>query len=126
MLDWDIEYVDGGDPETVESDVSGIVGLSGELAGSIVLFLPEQLAVDATTKLLGESVSNVNGDVIDTIGELTNIIAGGAKSRIELTVNLSLPTVITGGHHHVAYDSEAAPSVVLFSRGGNARGMGHR
>lgn len=113
MLDWNVDAAPSENPEP-PSDVSGIVGLSGDVTGSIVLIMPKTLAIAATEGLIGDSLDSVNGDVVDTVGELTNIIAGGAKSRIELKVNLSLPTVVTGRHHFVGYDSQVDPEVVRF------------
>lgn len=123
MLDWEIERDEDVDSSSLDTAISGIVGLSGDVTGSIVLILPEPLAIGATEGLIGESLATINGDVIDTIGELTNIIAGGAKSKIELTVNVSLPTVITGGQHTVAFDSQASPTLVYFSTQGRRFGV---
>lgn len=115
MLDWEVEYKADADPTAPPADISGIVGLSGEVTGSIVLILPEAMAITATSGLIGDQLEELNGDVVDTIGELTNIIAGGAKSRFEKNINLSLPTVVTGPTHRVAYDSQANPVVVRFN-----------
>jgi len=53
----------------------------------------------ATEALVSERYDEVNDDVIDTVGELTNMIAGNAKANFEqLEMSLALPTVIVGSN----------------------------
>jgi chemotaxis protein CheX len=49
------------------------------------------------------------------VGELANIIAGGAKAQLEhLAMSVSLPTVITGKHHSVELSSKVTPICIPF------------
>ena len=48
----------------------------------------------------------IDGDVIDAVGELTNMVAGRAKAALEhLAMSLALPTVITGKNHVISFGS---------------------
>ena len=66
-----------------EHEVSGVIGLSGKAQGTVVVGLGREAALRATEAMLQERPLEINGDVVDAIGELTNIIAGGAKSQLE-------------------------------------------
>jgi chemotaxis protein CheX len=98
-----------------EHEVSGVIGLSGKARGTVVLSLSREAALNATAILLQEPVKEINGDVTDAVGELTNIIAGGAKARLEhLSMSVSLPTVITGKWHCVEFPKKVTPICIPF------------
>lgn len=103
------------DNHNPENEVSGIIGLSGRAQGIVVLGLNREAALDATEAMLLERPSEINGDVTDAVGELANIIAGGAKAQLEhLELNVSLPTVITGRHYCVDFPSKVTPICIPF------------
>ncbi|RIK71009.1 MAG: chemotaxis protein CheX [Planctomycetota bacterium] len=85
---------------------SGVIGLSGRASGTVVLSLQRAVAIMATEVLLGQKPAAINEDVIDAVGEITNMIAGRAKAGLEhLAMTLALPTVITGKNHIVSFGS---------------------
>src|SRR5215475_8566039 len=63
-----------------DHEISGVIGLSGKAAGTVVLSLSRDVALKATEAMSGEQSSSINSDVVDAIGELTNMIAGSAKA----------------------------------------------
>lgn len=98
-----------------EHEVSGVIGLSGKARGTIVLSLSREAALNATAVLLQEQPTEINADVADAVGELTNIIAGGAKAKLEhLNMSVSLPTVITGKCHCVEFPKSVTPICIPF------------
>jgi chemotaxis protein CheX len=100
---------------TPEHEVSGIIGLSGKARGTVVLGLSRDAALNATEVLLEERPPAINADVTDAVGELANIIAGGAKAKLEhLSMSVSLPTVITGKCHSVEFPSKVTPICIPF------------
>ena len=97
-------------------EISGIIGLSGKAKGTVVLSLDREAALQAAAHLLGERPADINAEVTDAIGELTNMIAGQAKAQLEhLAMSISLPTVITGTGHHIDFPSHATPITVPFT-----------
>lgn len=89
-------------------DISGIIGLSGKASGTVIVSVDRNVALSATEKMLGVRPADVNSDVIDAIGEVTNMIAGRAKAGLaQLAMNLALPTVITGSNHTIRFGSNA-------------------
>ncbi len=98
-----------------EHEVSGIIGLSGRAKGTVVLSLNKEAALQATSVLLKEKRTELNAEVIDAIGELTNIIAGNAKSQLEhLALNVSLPTVVTGSDVSIEFPRDVSPICIPF------------
>ena len=97
-------------------EVSGIIGLSGRAAGAVILSISENLAYKAASRMLMTDVNEMNDDVLDAIGELTNMVAGSAKAELEeLQLNVSLPNVITGKPHDIRFPSNVKPICVPFS-----------
>jgi len=99
-----------------QHEVSGIIGLSGEKgSGTVVLSVAREVAVRATAVLLGADKESADEDVIDAIGELTNMVAGAAKSELEfLALSLSLPMVVMGKDVMVGFDRQIRPLVIPF------------
>src|SRR5687768_3607686 len=64
-------------------DVSGIIGLSGKASGTVVVSVDRNVAISATERMLGQRPLTIDTDVIDAVGELTNMIAGRAKAGLE-------------------------------------------
>jgi chemotaxis protein CheX len=105
-------------------DVSGIIGFGGkDISGSVVLSFPTETALGVYEKMMGEPASRINSDVQDTIGELTNIVAGGAKkdfSEEGLSFHISIPTVIVGKNHALGHKFDIPAVVVPFRIGKSA------
>ncbi len=96
-------------------DISGIIGLSGGARGAIALSFPRDCALDVVSKFIGEEVTDINEDVTDAIGELSNIIAGYAKKDLtEFSIQISLPSVITGQGHKVSDAKDVKAMIIPF------------
>jgi chemotaxis protein CheX len=96
-------------------EVSGIIGLSGKALGTVVLSLSREVALQAAAHILQNHYHSIDADVVDLIGELTNMIAGSAKAQLEqYELSLSLPNVISGKNHIVQFPSNAVPICVPF------------
>lgn len=92
------------------SAVSGIIGLSGDVQGVVIIKFPLQTCLAVVTRLIGEKATKIDDDVTDAIGEITNIIVGNAKKYLTgLNVSISLPTVVEGSDYivHLSKDTPA-------------------
>ena len=95
--------------------ISGVIGLSGRAVGTVVINLSEEVALKAASTMLMMNLTEVNGDVIDAVGELANMVAGQAKAELEeYELSVSLPSVITGAGHEVRFPSDVKPISVPF------------
>ena len=105
MLSAEVEF---GKPHVMADDeprpdVSGIIGFSGDATGSVVLSFTQDVAVKVASTFAGAVVEMHSEDFADAIGELANMVAGGAKSEFQgLNINISLPSVIIGEGHEVS------------------------
>ncbi len=85
--------------KTPSYEVSSIIGISGEVSGSVVINLSRGTALELASGLLGEEFTDLDEDCIDAIGEIANMVAGSAKAGFpEKSTSLSVPTVIVGKH----------------------------
>ncbi|QDU72747.1 chemotaxis protein CheX [Mucisphaera calidilacus] len=83
-------------------DVSGIIGLSGDIEGLVVVSFPTSTAERAVSLFTGETLEATNPDFADAIGELVNMISGGAKAQFEgKSIQISVPSVVVGTGHTV-------------------------
>jgi len=97
-------------------EISGVIGLSGNAMGTVVVSLSKAVALRATSSMLLVETSEVNSDVIDAVGEIANMVAGPAKAKLEhYRLQISLPSVVTGVGHQVNFPSNVRPITVPFS-----------
>ncbi|MCP4590248.1 MAG: chemotaxis protein CheX [bacterium] len=95
------------------ADVSAIIGLSGDVVGSVAICLKMDTAIKTASKFSGMELTQEHEDFADALGELANMVAGGAKAKFEgLNASISLPNVIVGPGHSVQ-QSKQAPRLVL-------------
>jgi chemotaxis protein CheX len=80
-------------------DVSGIIGITGEVIGCVVVSFPNQIALQLASELLQEPLTEINSDSTDAIGEIANMVAGDAKKRFPKgNTTISVPSVVIGNH----------------------------
>ncbi len=84
-------------------ELSGIIGITGEVTGCVVISLSEGIALQLASALLEEEIVEINDDCTDAIGEIANMVAGDAKKDFPKgNTSVSVPTIIIG-KHQVAY-----------------------
>ncbi len=101
--------VETGDP-TLKSDaapscdISGIIGMSGDVQGSVVLSFPQATAQRVVALFAGSEMDPASSDFTDAVGELVNMVCGGAKAMFGGTkkVSISCPNVVMGPNHKIA------------------------
>jgi chemotaxis protein CheX len=94
-------------------DVSGIIGMSGEFKGTVVLSMPSEAAVSVVALFTGETYSTDSADFADAVGEIINMVCGNAKAAFQRkNVSISCPSVVVGKNHRVASQSDI-PCVII-------------
>jgi len=96
-------------------DVSGIIGLTGDVTGSMALSFSEKSILKIVSNMLGEEISEINKDIKDAVGEITNMISGVARKELEttgLTVLAAIPTVVSGKDHSITHVL-GGPSIII-------------
>lgn len=80
-------------------DVTGVIGFAGDKKGTFSLSFSSKGAMFVYKKFVSEEAPSVTPDVVDAVGELTNIISGQTRVEIErlgFKLSAALPTVIVG------------------------------
>lgn len=77
------------------TEVIGLISMSGSVSGFFCLGFSKKLAFCLSSKLLECQITENNSDCMDAIGEITNMIAGNAKSEFpDDGISISVPKVI--------------------------------
>lgn len=96
-------------------EVSGVISLTGKANGAVALSVSKPVAFKLVEMMLETCVYEINSDVADAVGELTNMIAGGAKTGLShYQLSLGLPTVFTGRSRTIDFPANVSPLCILF------------
>ena len=80
--------------------ITGCVQITGEWEGAVLLCCSEQFARTATEAMfMTDEVTD--DDIIDAVGELTNMVGGNIKSLLPGPSQLSVPSVASGEKYTV-------------------------
>lgn len=83
-------------------DVSGIIGMSGDVEGTVVLSFPIAVAERVVALFTGSDLTHTHEDFPDAVGELVNMVSGNAKAQFQgRKVAISCPSVVIGKSHMV-------------------------
>ncbi len=83
--------------------VTGCVHISGGWAGSVLFSCSQETAERVAGALFGMEQPEVSdSEIVDAIGELTNVVGGTIKSILPGPSKLSLPSVISGTGYSMA------------------------
>lgn len=85
-------------------DITGVLGFSGGRRGSVLITFGAETAIKAVGGMLGMEFKEIDADVRDGVGELVNMIAGGAKTKLQakgIDFELSIPNTVIGRNHEI-------------------------
>ena len=102
----------------IPCDISGTIGVAGEATGSVTICFPENVARKMVENMLGVTVDTLTDDVKDAVGEIANMIAGGAKGELAqkgFTFKIALPVVCIGKDHFTQFPKDVPCVVIPFS-----------
>lgn len=107
-----------GAPESY-GDITGLIGVAGETArGSFAVSFSRDCIAGVAARMLGEEIEDLEEeDLPDAVGEITNMICGGALaelSKIGHNFDNALPTVVTGPGHCIRHVTEYPVVAVSF------------
>lgn len=110
------------DDYTMYGDISGVMGISGKVRGSVAVTFPKDLAAKLVASMLGMEVEAVpKNDIHDGVGELINMISGNAKTKLsgtDYSFNISLPTIVAGPQHEILHKSDSPCIMITFEADG--------
>jgi chemotaxis protein CheX len=100
-------------------DVSGIMGLSGNAEGTLVVTFYWNLAKMIVAKMMGVEEGKLDAELIhDGVSEIINMISGSTKRDFVGTpyhFEISLPSVVVGSGHQVGHIHNTSIAVLIFN-----------
>jgi chemotaxis protein CheX len=86
--------------DTPPADVTGVINMrSARTSGTLIISFPQTVILDIAFRMLGEKFESVDADVIDLVGEITNMVCGQAKQLLDekgFNFDMARPTVFAG------------------------------
>jgi chemotaxis protein CheX len=106
-------------------DVSGIIGMIGpKIRGSMAITFDKELAASIMHNMLGEKPQEIDDDVRDMVGEITNMVCGGAKNKLaqqNYDFEMATPVIVSGTKHTIQHKVDGPKIILTFiSQMGNA------
>ena len=102
--------------EVALGDVSGLIGMvSPQAKGSLSITFEGDLALATMKKMVGEAPDEVNEEIIDLVGEITNMVTGGAKRMLSekgIEFDMATPIVVSGANHSIHHKAKG-PIVII-------------
>lgn len=91
--------------KSAKGDVTGIVGMRGVQAkGSLAITFTESAILHIYSQMLGEKADKISDELVDCVGEITNMICGGAKAQLSekgYKFEMAIPSMVAGKNHMV-------------------------
>lgn len=105
--------------DVASGDVTGVIGMtSAKVRGSLAITFSEAAILDIGKRMLGEESNGIDATVTDLVGEITNMVTGGAKRILAeqgYDFDLAIPAVVAGANHRVIHKSRGPKVIVPFS-----------
>ncbi|MCW3171382.1 chemotaxis protein CheX [Shewanella subflava] len=105
--------------DIAKGDVSGLIGMVGpKTKGSLSITFDEPLILEIMNKMLGEKPASINEEISDLVGEITNMVTGGAKNLLSdkgYDFNMATPVVVSGKNHTISHKSKGKKILMPFS-----------
>jgi chemotaxis protein CheX len=104
---------------TAGGQVSGLIGMVGDkVQGSMSISFDEGLVLEIMHKMLGDKPDSIDSDVQDMVGEITNMICGGAKNELGqkgFDFGMATPIVVSWKNHTINHQVDGKKMVMPFS-----------
>lgn len=98
-------------------DITGLIPMSSPKAtGTLAVSFSEKVILHIAENMLGEKFETINDEVADLVGELTNMVTGGAKQMLEskgYDFDMATPTVITGKGQKISHVNQSGGVVII-------------
>ena len=102
--------------EVAHGDVSGLIGMvSAQTKGSLSITFEGKLALATMKNMVGEGPDEINEEITDLVGEITNMVTGGAKRMLSekgIEFDMATPMVVSGKNHTITHKADG-PIVII-------------
>ena len=102
-----------GDPALY---LSAVVGFSGNSRGLVALSFDLDTICEFAGKIYGTPFDKLDDEVVDTAGEIVNVIAGYVKQYLpQYDFDISLPSIVSGDGHSLQTIKGVSSQIVPLS-----------
>lgn len=106
-------YLGDADGQPMSFDFTGRIRISGQYRGEITLSAPRAMIRHLLVAMREPNQSDEN--LLDTVGEIANTIAGNARKHFGETMEISVPQTYAGPAPALARMVRARPYVIMVS-----------
>jgi chemotaxis protein CheX len=105
--------------DIASGDVTGIIGMaSSDVKGSLAITFTSTAIFDIAKRMLGDDVREIDNTVTDLVGEITNMVTGGAKRLLSeqgYDFDMAIPAVVAGKNHRISHKSSGPKILIPFT-----------
>jgi chemotaxis protein CheX len=109
---------------TAKGIITGIIGITGSAnAGTISVTFDKGSILKIVSNMFGEEMAEINSEIADAVGELTNMISGQARRELEekgRVFEAAIPSVITGKDHSITHVTQGPKIAIPFTTEGGS------
>ncbi|WP_299790895.1 chemotaxis protein CheX [uncultured Shewanella sp.] len=102
-----------------KGDVSGLIGMVGpQTKGSLSITFEQGLILEIMQNMLGENPGEINEEITDLVGEITNMVTGGAKNILGdkgYEFEMATPVVVSGLGHRISHKANGKKIIMPFA-----------
>ncbi|AQS40240.1 putative inhibitor of MCP methylation, CheC [Shewanella psychrophila] len=102
-----------------KGDVSGLIGMVGpQTKGSLSITFEQGLILEIMQNMLGENPGEINDEITDLVGEITNMVTGGAKNILGekgYDFEMATPVVVAGLGHRISHKADGMKIIMPFT-----------
>jgi chemotaxis protein CheX len=102
-----------------KGDVTGMIGMAGNKArASFAITFKTDIILRIASNMFGEEVTEFNNEIADMVGEITNMVTGGAKSELAekgYKFDMAIPTTIMGESHSITHNTKGPVVLIPFN-----------
>lgn len=102
--------------EKLGIDISGTVAMiCSQFEGVMAVAFPKATYLKVVSQMLMEECSDMNAEIEEAAGEITNMVFGHSKKVLEqngFKLEKAIPTVVRGDNHAISFKADA-PVIVL-------------
>ncbi len=97
-------------------DITGMMEIQGDVSGSAALTFSRGSILNIVSEMFGEAMTELNEDITDAVGELSNMIAGHVNTRmveLDKKAKVRFARIFQGASQTIDHSAAGAPVLVL-------------
>ena len=104
--------------KVARGDITEVIGRTGEARGTISVSFSKKSILSIVSNMFGEEIKELNEEINDAAGEITNVISGQARKKLDeqgMSLKAAIPSVIMGKNHTITHMTTSPIIAIPFS-----------